>query len=69
VPEIKWTGGNELGQILTLSDIENGFIAKNIIGLKITFGEQKAAVANYYAEIEAIKYIRPKKPGFSIRVR
>lgn len=69
VPAIKWTGGNELGQILTLSDIENGFIAKNIIGLKITFGEQKAAVANYYAEIEAIKYIRPKKPGFSIRVR
>ena len=54
VPTVQWTGGTQLGQTETLSDSENGFLAENVVGLKITFGTQKAAVANYYAEIEAV---------------
>ena len=44
----------------TLTDTENGFLAQKAIGLKITFGAQKAAVANYYAEIEAVGYVEQK---------
>ena len=57
VPTVQWTGGTQLGQTEMLSDLENGFLAENVIGLKITFGTQKAAVANYYAEIEAVGHI------------
>lgn len=53
VPAVQWTGGTQLGQTETLADAEYGFLAQNVIGLKITFGAQKAALANYYAEIEA----------------
>ena len=67
VPTVQWTGGTQLGQTETLSDAENGFLAQNVVGLKITFGAQKAAVANYYAEIEAIG--RENKPGLSIFIR
>ena len=56
VPTVQWTGGTQLGQTETLSDAENGFLAQNVVGLKITFGAQKAAVANYYAEIEVVGY-------------
>jgi hypothetical protein len=69
VPAVEWTGGTALGQMLTLTDLETGFIAKNITALKITFGKQKAAIANYYAEIEAARYVRPKKFGFTLLVR
>ena len=56
VPTVQWTGGTKLGQTETLSDAENGFLAQGVVGLKITFGAQKAAVANYYAEIEVVGY-------------
>lgn len=69
VPAVEWTGGTALGQMLTLTDLETGFIAKNITALKITFGKQKNAIANYYAEIEATRYVRPKKTGFMLIVR
>jgi hypothetical protein len=67
VPTVQWTGGTLIGQMQTLSDAENGFLAQNVVGLKITFGEKKAAFANYYAEIEAIG--RENKPGLSIFIR
>lgn len=54
VPMVQWTGGKELGQTETLSDAETGVLARKAVGLKITFGAQKAAVANYYSEIEAV---------------
>jgi len=56
VPTVQWTGGSQFGQTETLTDAENGFLAQRVVGLKITFGAQKAAVANYYAEIEAVGY-------------
>ena len=54
VPTVEWKGGSAIGQTETLSDAEFGFLAENVVALKITFGAQKAAVANYYAEIEAV---------------
>ena len=54
VPTVEWKGGSTIGQTETLSDAERGFLAESVIALKITFGPQKAAVANYYAEIEAV---------------
>ena len=68
VPTVQWTGGTQLVQTETLSDAETGYLARNVIGLKITFGTQKAAVANYYAEIEAVGRMEPK-PGFVLVVR
>lgn len=38
----------------TLEDEELGYLAQNVSGLKIVFGAPESAVANYYAEIEAI---------------
>ena len=55
MPTVKWTGGSELLQMETLSDAETGYLAADAVGLKIVFGAQKAAVANYYAEIEAVE--------------
>lgn len=68
VPTVQWTGGTKVGQMETLSDAETGYLARNAVGLKITFGAQKAAVANYYAEIEAVGRVEPK-PGFVLVVR
>ena len=68
VPTVQWTGGTKIGQTETLSDAETGYLARNVVGLKITFGAQKAAVANYYAEIEAVGRLEPK-PGFVVFVR
>ena len=61
VPTVQWTGGTKLGQTETLADAEAGILARNVIGLKITFGAQKVAIANYYAEIEAVGRAEPKK--------
>jgi len=60
VPTVQWTGGSQFGQTETLTDAENGFLAQKVVGLKITFGEKKAALANYYAEIEAVGYEEQK---------
>ena len=68
VPTVQWTGGTMLGQTETLSDAEAGYLARNVVGLKIVFGAQKAAVANYYAEIEAVGRVEPKK-GLVLVVR
>lgn len=54
VPTVEWKGGSQIGQTETLSDAEFGFLAENVVALKITFGDKKAAFANYYAEIEAV---------------
>ena len=62
LPTVQWTGGTKLGQTETLADIENGFLARKVVGLKITFGAQKAAVANYYAEIEAVGHASADDP-------
>ena len=68
VPTVQWTGGTQLVQTETLSDAETGCLARNVVGLKITFGAQKAAIANYYAEIEAVGRVEPK-PGLVLVVR
>ena len=60
VPTVAWTGGTKLGQTETLADAETGYLARNVVELKITFGAQKAAVANYYAEIEAVGHAEGK---------
>ena len=68
MPTVQWTGGTKLGQTETLSDVETGFLARKAVGLKITFGAQKAAVANYYAEIEAVGHASiddPVPPEFT----
>ena len=67
VPTVQWTGGTQLGQTETLSDPETGFLAQNAVRLKITFGAQKAAVANYYAEIEAVGHISRPPTVISLR--
>ncbi len=67
VPTVQWTGGTQLGQTETLSDPETGFLAQNAVGLKIVFGAQKAAVANYYAEIEAVGHISRPPTVISLR--
>ena len=67
VPTVQKTGGTQLGQTETLSDLENGFLAQNAVGLKIVFGAQKAAVANYYAEIEAVGHISRPPTVISLR--
>lgn len=54
LPTISWTGGSADGQCAVLTDPEFGYLAKDVVGLRLTFGPQKAAVANYYAEIEAL---------------
>lgn len=69
VPTVNWKGGAKLGQMQTLTDAENGYIAKDVVGLKLTFGGIKGGVANYYAEIEATRYVRPKKTGLIMIVR
>lgn len=69
VPTVEWKGGTKLCQTQTLIDAENGFVAKKIVGLRLTFGGIKGGIANYYAEIEAVKYIPPKKFGFMLIVR
>ena len=38
----------------TLEDDALGYLAQNVSGLKIVFGAPESAVANYYAEVEAI---------------
>ncbi|MCR5752471.1 MAG: hypothetical protein K6G91_10955 [Kiritimatiellae bacterium] len=68
VPTVQWTGGTTLGQTETLSDAESGYLARSVVGLKITFGAQKAAVANYYAEIEAVGRVEPK-PGLVLIIK
>ena len=62
VPTVQWTGGTQLGQTETLSDAETGYLARKAVGLKITFGAQKAALANYYAEIEAVGHASVDDP-------
>ena len=69
VPTVQWTGGTKLGQTETLADAETGYLARNVVGLKITFGAQKAAVANYYAEIEAVGRADSEKDAPVIFVR
>ena len=69
VPTVQWAGGSKLGQTETLSDAETGYLARNVVGLKITFGAQKAAVANYYAEIEAVGRAEPEKDVLMIFVK
>jgi hypothetical protein len=66
---VQWAGGSKLGQTETLSDAETGYLARNVVGLKITFGAQKAAVANYYAEIEAVGHAEPEKDVLMIFVK
>ena len=63
VPTVQWTGGTQLGQTETLADDETGYLATNVVALKITFGTQKAAIANYYAEIEAVGRATSDGPG------
>lgn len=68
VPTVQWTGGTKLGQTETLTDVEVGYLARKAVELKITFGAQKAAVANYYAEIEAVGHASiddPVPPTFA----
>ncbi len=67
VPTVQWTGGTQLGQTETLSDPETGFLAQNAVGLKVFFGAQKAAIANYYAEIEAVGHISRPPTIISLR--
>lgn len=67
VPTVQWTGGTKLGQTETLSDPETGILAQNVVALKITFGAQKAAVANYYAEIEAVGHMSRPPTVISLR--
>ena len=67
VPTVQWTGGTKLGQTETLSDPETGFLAQNAVGLKVFFGAQKAAIANYYAEIEAVGHISRPPTIISLR--
>ena len=53
----------------TLSDIEKGYLAKNVVALKIDFGNV-GALASYVVEVEAAGIKKPqKKPGFSVIVR
>ena len=53
VPNSHMTGG--AGALMaTLEDEVTGCLAQNVSGLKISFNKAGAAVANYYAEIEAI---------------
>ena len=56
LPAVEWAGGTQDGQCAVLADAETGCLAEGVIGLRLTFGKQKAAVANYYAEIEAVGY-------------
>ena len=67
VPKVEWFDGTKICQTETLSDASNGFLARNIVGLQICFGEKKAALANYYAEIEVVG--KEECPGFSVIVR
>ena len=67
VPTVEWKSGSTIGQTETLSDSENGFLAQYVIGLKITFGPQKNAIANYYAEIEAVGH--ETKPPTTVLIR
>ncbi len=67
VPTVQWTGGTQLGQTETLSDPETGILAQNAVGLKVFFGPQKAAIANYYAEIEAVGHLSRPPTVISLR--
>lgn len=67
-PAVEWIDGQKLGQTETLSVAGNGYLARNVVALRIVFGNQKAAVANYYAEIEAVGKAEPK-PGFIMMLR
>ncbi len=67
VPTVQWTGGTQLGQTETLSDSETGILAQNAVGLKVFFGPQKAAIANYYAEIEAVGHLSRPPTVISLR--
>ena len=55
VETIEYAGTGTAGTALfaTLADAENGFLAKNVTALRITFGHPNN-VAQYYAEIEAV---------------
>ena len=66
-PKVEWFDGTKICQTETLSNSGNGFLARNVIGLQICFGEKKAAIANYYAEIEAVG--KEERPGFFMVVR
>lgn len=40
--------------VATLEDESRGYLAQDVSGLRIVFGKPESAVANYYAEIEAV---------------
>ena len=61
--------GKKVVLCATLSDIEKGYLAKNVVALKIDFGNV-GALASYVVEVEAAGIKKPqKKPGFSVIVR
>ena len=62
VETIEYAGTGTTGTALfaTLADAENGFLAKNVTALRITFGHPNN-VAQYYAEIEAVGHAERKK--------
>ena len=61
VVPLDYAGDNAQGGALfaTLADAENGFLAKNVTALRITFGHPNN-VAQYYAEIEAVGHAERK---------
>lgn len=61
VETIEYAGTGTAGTALfaTLADAENGFLAKNVTALRITFGHPNN-VAQYYAEIEAVGHAERK---------
>ena len=64
VPDSHKTGVSSIATgslTATLEDEGLGYLAQNVTGLKIAFNKAGAAVANYYAEIEAIA------PGGEVR--
>ena len=67
VETIEYAGTGTTGTALfaTLADAENGFLAKNVTALRITFGHPNN-VAQYYAEIEAVGHAERKKGGIVI---
>lgn len=61
--------GKKVVLCATLSDIEKGYLAKNVVALKIDFGNV-GALASYVVEVEAAGIKKPqKKPGLSVIVR
>ena len=52
----------------TLSDIETGVLAENVVGIRIVFGNVNA-LGSYVAEIEAVGHAEPKKGRLVILVQ